>query len=345
MSHDSLDTTPPDLEDRRAEVLRAIVEEFVSSAQPVASQRVAARRGLQVSSATIRNDMHALERDGYIAQPHTSAGRIPTDQGYRYYVDHMVASARLAGAQQRVVRDFFDVAHRAMEEVLSQTSQLLARITNHAAVVVPPQAEAPTIRGIQVVDIGAGALLAVVVTSTGSVLRLPLSIRTTDSNVLTTASNRLAAALLGNALNGSSSISSTGETELDALCDAVIVALNTLQPHEASAELFVGGASRIANEAGFTDHSTVGQLLELLEHQYLVVSLAREVINEGVSVRIGAENEEVALRDCSLVLAPYRIDGRGTGTVAILGPTRMDYPEAIAAVDTVSRRLEHHLAT
>ncbi|MGB2756477.1 MAG: heat-inducible transcriptional repressor HrcA, partial [Acidimicrobiia bacterium] len=176
MSHAHSELTTADVDERRAEVLRAIVEEYVASAQPVASQRVVARNGLKVSSATIRNDMHTLERDGYIAQPHTSAGRVPTDLGYRYYVDHLANTARLAGAQQRAVSDFFEAAHSAMEDVLSQTSQLLARITNHAAVVVPPQDEAPTIRGIQLVDIGDGSILVVVVTSTGSVQRISLPV-------------------------------------------------------------------------------------------------------------------------------------------------------------------------
>lgn len=349
MSHAPTESASYDrIDERRAEVLRAIVEEYVASAQPVASQRVVARKGLTVSSATVRNDMNSLERDGYIAQPHTSAGRVPTDRGYRYYVDHLAASAGLERAQQRAVSDFFEAAHRAMEDVLSQTSHLLARITNHAAVVVTPQGEAPTLRGVQLVDIGDGSVLMVLVTSTGSVQRVPLTgpaAEHASPELLARASTALTAATLGTPMGRAATWTRTGDAELDALAASAMSLLSADDGARSSSELFVGGASRIAQEAGFNDASTVRDLLELLEHQYLVVSLARELMSDGVNVRIGAENREVALRDCSLVIAPYRIDGRGVGTVAILGPTRMDYPGAIAAVDTVSRRLESHLSS
>ena len=348
MPADQLEPIPEiALEDRRAAVLRAIVEEYVSSAQPVASQRIVARRSIAVSSATVRNDMHALERDGFIAQPHTSAGRIPTDLGSRYYVDHLARTTRLGGAQQRAVRDFFDATHQAMEEVLAQTSQLLARITQHAAVVVPPQSEAATIRGIQVVEVGAGALLAVVVTSSGAVVRIQfpaLERGAADPADLITASNLLTAHASGKTLGTSMAPIPATDGAVGVIISAVLAALAEVSAEDSARELFVGGASRIAGEDGFNQPSTVAGLLELLEHQYLVVSLARELINDGVSVRIGKENDEVALQDCSLVLAPYRIDGRGVGTVAILGPTRMDYPGAIAAVDSVSRHLVDHLS-
>ena len=128
----------PELDERQASVLRAIVEEYVETAQPVGSQTVARASDLGVSSATIRNDMTVLEREGYIAQPHTSAGRIPTDQGYRYFVDHFTQHGPLPPQQHRAVADFFETSHRALEDLLHETSQLLARLSRHAAVVVGP---------------------------------------------------------------------------------------------------------------------------------------------------------------------------------------------------------------
>src|SRR5438045_9047332 len=124
------------LDDRKSAILRAIVEEYIGSAQPVGSQTIAQTRDLGVSAATVRNEMSVLERDGYITQPHTSAGRIPTDRGYRYFVDHLAGAGQLPAPERRRIAEFFTTATLAMDELLFETSQLLARVRTHAAVVV-----------------------------------------------------------------------------------------------------------------------------------------------------------------------------------------------------------------
>ena len=160
-----------DATERRATVLKAVVEEYVVSAQPVASQTVTTSRDLGVSSATVRNDMTQLEREGYLTQPHTSSGRIPTDQGYRYFVDHFTAAGALPVGQRRAVADFFATTHRALEDLLHETSQLLARLTSHAAVVVGPVADAMRVRTAQLVALEPGTVLAIAVLGNGSVER------------------------------------------------------------------------------------------------------------------------------------------------------------------------------
>ena len=160
-----------DATERRATVLKAVVEEYVLTAQPVASQTVTTSRDLGVSSATVRNDMTQLEREGFLTQPHTSSGRIPTDQGYRYFVDHFTAAGRLPVGQRRAVADFFATTHRALEDLLHETSQLLARLTSHAAVVVGPVADALRVRTAQLVALEPGTVLAVAVLGNGSVER------------------------------------------------------------------------------------------------------------------------------------------------------------------------------
>ena len=160
-----------DAAERRAAVLKTVVEEYVRTAQPVASQTVTDSRDLGVSSATVRNDMTQLEREGFLAQPHTSAGRIPTDQGYRYFVDHFTSAGGLPVGQRRAVADFFATTHRALEDLMHETSQLLARLTSHAAVVVGPDADAVRVRSAQLVAIEPGTVLAVVVLGNGAVER------------------------------------------------------------------------------------------------------------------------------------------------------------------------------
>ena len=162
-------TEPMDLDERKAAILRAVVEEYVETAEPVGSQRVAGSRKLGVSSATVRNDMTVLEREGYITQPYTSAGRIPTDLGYRYFVDHFTSEGALRIAQRRAVAEFFESAHRALEDLLHETSQLLSRVTDHTAMVVGPQPEVAQVRGVQLVTLHPGVVLAVAVLSNGAV--------------------------------------------------------------------------------------------------------------------------------------------------------------------------------
>src|SRR5215470_8917640 len=161
-----------ELDDRKAAILKAVVEEHIHTAQPVGSQTIARSRGLKVSSATVRNEMTILEREGYLVQPHTSAGRVPTDRGYRYFVDHLNQQQPLAPAQRRAVADFFSVfasAHQVLEELLNSTSQLLARVSTHTAVVVGPQPDTATVRAVQLVGLQPSVVMVLGVLSSGSV--------------------------------------------------------------------------------------------------------------------------------------------------------------------------------
>ena len=151
------------LDDRKTAILRAVVEEYIATAQPVGSSHIAANDGVQVSSATVRNDMAFLEQEGYLAQPHTSAGRIPTDKGYRFFVDHLTPNGKLGAADQMKVGEFFDTATGRLEETLQRTSTLLAQMTNYAAVVLGPKKEVAVVRSVQLVGLSAHLATAVVV--------------------------------------------------------------------------------------------------------------------------------------------------------------------------------------
>jgi len=327
------------MESRKAEILRAIVEEYVETAQPVGSSTVARSRRLDVSSATIRNDMTVLEREGYLAQPHTSAGRIPTDLGYRFFVDHFTQEGALAAPQRRAVSDFFESAHRALEDLLHETSQLLSRVTDHAAVVVGPQPDAATVRSIQLVMLQPGVVLTVAVMSNGGVEKQVVHVGDdVDEGRVGAAAAALNAQLVGYPLTALPEFRVTGDAETDAFArrtrDELAEYVATVEP------LYVGGTSRIAAEQeSFGTGESAARLLEMLEHQVVVVSLVRDLLDQGVTVRIGAENDLEELRDCAIVLAPYQVEGELAGTVGVLGPTRMDYRQALAAVAAVSQQL------
>ena len=327
-----------DAAERRATVLKTVVEEYVRTAAPVASQTVTESRDLGVSSATVRNDMTQLEREGYLAQPHTSAGRIPTDQGYRYFVDHFTAAGGLPVGQRRAVADFFASTHRALEDLLHETSQLLAKLTSHAAVVVGPDADAVRVRTAQLVAIEPGTVLAVVVLGNGTVEREVLR-SDLEGEPLHRASAAFDVALRGGTLAPNATLAPTGDADSDTLLADAVRAVTTRARH-VSDHLYVGGVSRLAAEQdAFATTATTARLLEMLEEQVVVVSLVRDLLDHGVNVSIGSETKVDELRDCSLVLAPYEVEGALAGTVGVLGPTRMDYAQALAAVAAVSQQL------
>src|ERR1041384_6193807 len=190
-----------ELDERKATILRAIVEEHITTAQPVGSQTIARSANLKVSSATVRNEMTILEREGYLVQPHTSAGRVPTDRGYRFFVDNFDRQPGLAPAQRRVVSDFFTLfqsAHQVLEELLNETSHLLARVSTHTAVVVGPHVEAAHVRSVQLVSLQPSLVLALAVLSNGRVEKCILHVTAdTDDATVATASALLDTQLAG----------------------------------------------------------------------------------------------------------------------------------------------------
>ena len=334
------------LDDRKAAVLRAVVREYIETAQPVGSTHVARTTELGVSPATVRNEMAALEREGYLTQPHTSAGRVPTDQGYRFFVDQLTGPGALHAAQRQQVREFFATTHGELEQMLHDTSSLLSGLTSYAALILGPPSERATVRSVQVVGLAHQVAMVVVVLSNGSVEKATLEL---DDDLgderLAAAGSHLTAHLEGKSLAEDTPVPATGDRRLDGLVDAVLAALGA--PAERDHDhVFVGGASRMA--AAFDAVETVRQVLAILEQQYVVVSLLREVIDTDgehrLSVSIGTELGLQSLAECSIVVAPYQIEGEPLGTVGVLGPTRMNYPQAMAAVAVVSARLGRRLS-
>ena len=328
------------LDDRKTAILRAVVEEYIATAQPVGSSHIAASDGVQVSSATVRNDMAFLEQEGYLAQPHTSAGRIPTDKGYRFFVDHLTPNGKLGVADQMKVGEFFDTATGRLEETLQRTSTLLAQMTNYAAVVLGPKKEVAVVRSVQLVGLSAHLATAVVVLSNGAVESEPIELATTiseDEMQRTTA--HLSRLMVGKALGDMAHNAATGDVVIDTLAKQVLAAMSGRRTDES---VFVGGASAMAE--AFDAVEIVRSVLHTLEQQFVMVSLVRDMLNRGLSVAIGAEHGVEPLAACSVVLAPVIADGTTLGTVGILGPTRMNYPQALATVEVVSDRLGHRLA-
>jgi heat-inducible transcriptional repressor len=333
-----------DLDVRKAAILNAVVTEYIASAQPVGSQHVVDSAGVSVSSATVRSDMAALERDGYLIQPHTSAGRIPTDKGYRFFVDHLAGTGSLDPTGRQQVRQFFKHAHGEIEKMLERTSGLLANLTDCTAIVVGPSHESAPIRSIQLVGLGSRVALLVVVLANGTVLKQSVDFDfDVDDALLAAAASGLAAHSLGLPLaQVAKAAKRTGDLSTDAVLAAGLGVLRDLGKPDGSDQLFVGGSSRMVE--AFDAVETVRSVLSILEQQLVVVTLLRDILDTGLSVAIGTEHGMEPLASCAIVVMPVPVDGKQGGTIGLLGPTRMNYPLALAAARVVGDRLSERLS-
>ena len=322
-------------------MLRAVVTDYIRSAEPVGSGTVAARYRLGVSPATIRNDMALLTEMGFLEQPHTSAGRVPTDLGYRFYVDSLPDAPRLTPGQRRVISESLSELQGDVEEALRRTAQLLSRLTHYAAVALTPEVEGSRVVRAELVPLGSTALL-LVVSDTGRVDKRALEVPAAAEQE---AVRRVSDALIHEIHDLSLSEAGDRVEELAARASgpdrSLLAAVGvTLRDLERGAEhAFLGGVANI--EEAFERRETVRRLFEALDEEASVLRLLRGLPAEGddVTVMIGKEIPLQAMREASVVVAPYLAAGRPVGAIAVVGPTRMEYLTAISSVGAVARRL------
>jgi heat-inducible transcriptional repressor len=326
-------------EERRLAVLRAIVEDYVSTEEPVGSKALVERHGLGVSPATVRNDMAALEDEGYITQPHTSAGRIPTDKGYRLFVDKLTTVKPMSAAEKRAISTFLDGAVD-LDDVVGRSVRVLSQITRQVAMVQYPTLSRSTVRHIELVALAPSRLLVVLILSTGRVEQrvVELGSELTDG-ALSDLRNRLNAAAAGEVIAdavtalratvpavGGETIGAVVETLVDAMVD-----------HRSDERIAVGGAANLARYGDSFD-SAVRPLLEALEEHVVLLKLLGEATSAGaVTVTIGTEGPYEELSATSVVTTGYGPHDNAVATLGVVGPTRMDYPGTMAAVRAVAR--------
>jgi heat-inducible transcriptional repressor len=334
------------LDDRKLAVLRAIVQDYVSTMEPVGSKSLVDRHHLDVSPATIRNDMAVLEEQGYIAQPHTSAGRIPTDKGYRLFVDRLSGVKPLSVAERRAIETFLAGAYD-LDDVVTRTVRLLAQLTRQVAVVQYPSLTRSSIRHVELVPLAAKRLLLVMITDTGRVqqrmVELPAPI---EEDAVTQLRAVLNACLDGRMLTDVASVVADLPERVqpserpNAAAVFSVILENLVERSEE--KVVVGGASNLT-PADFSQG--LHEVLESLEEQVVLMRLLGESVDQSaVTVRIGAENPVAGLRSTSLVVAGYGSGDQAVARLGVLGPTRMDYPTAMGAVRAVARYVGQILA-
>jgi heat-inducible transcriptional repressor len=335
-------TTPEELDERKASILRAIVSHYVGSGEPVGSKTLVDRFSLGVSSATVRNEMGALEEAGYIYQPHTSAGRIPTDHGYRYFVDSWGAQGALPANDARRVERFFGEPRWELEDALRETASLLSNLTDHAAVVFTPALDRSVVRKVELVRLSTDRAMLLMVTDTGRVenhvVVIPEEIADDDlEDAGRTLDGLVRDQTLHDAVGFIDSSHDRFPTELKDAVSNVARAMRDELTRLETDRVFLEGTSNIVDEQKFSDLETVRQVIGALEHRRLVLEMLADALAAGsTSVRIGSENAAQEMQHCSVVVAPYGHEGQALGSLGVVGPTRMDYGRTIAAVNQVA---------
>ncbi len=361
-----------EVEERRLAILNTVVAEYIATGQSVGSVHAARLAHLDVSSATVRTDMAVLEREGYLVQPHTSAGRAPTEKGYRFYVDHLARPGRLPASHRNMLTDFFTHLHGEVDNLLERSTSLLARLTDYASVAVnyvTPDYSAP-IRSARVVGLTAHVGLLVVVLGDGTVEKQEIDFEGTVSDAALSEANAILQRNLegkyidseialmdwagkshgpasGRPASGRPANSPAQERlEHDQLANDIVeravAGLGRMATVAKPEHVFVGGSSHVATS--FDAIETVRSILSILEQQLVLVDFIEQVLDKGMSVAIGAsEHGNELLSGCALVIAPFKVGGRDAGSVGVLGPVRMDYPLAMAAVNAVGSGLSERL--
>jgi heat-inducible transcriptional repressor len=326
----------PVQEDRWLAVLRAIVEDYVATQEPVGSKALVERHSLGVSPATVRNDMAALEEEGFITQPHTSAGRIPTDKGYRLFVDRLTTLKPMTVAEKRAIATFLDGAVD-LDDVVHRSVRLLSQLTRQVAVVQYPTLSRSTVRHVELVALAPNRVLVVLILSTGRVeqrlVELEQPISDDDLADIRTAVHR---AVIGETIAAALTALRGVDQGGAALSPVVATLVDAMSDHRSDERVVVGGTANLARYGDSFDVD-VRPLLEALEEHVVLLKLLGEAHSGGVMVRIGHEGPYEELASTSVVSTGYGPGDEALASLGIVGPTRMDYPGTMVAVRAVAR--------
>ena len=332
------------LDERKSEILRALIEQHIETGEPVSSRSILDATGLTVSTATVRNDLSTLEADGYVVQPHTSAGRIPTARAYRYYVDQLARPALRPTAAVKI-SEFFSSVHIELSRLLKSTSSLLSEITTYPAVVTGPGLGGEMVRGAHLVQMGTDVVLVVLVTDAGRVTQEiaklsapadPPEIEAAERIILREIVNTPMTARLDPSTLMTDDVPETVRSILRTVCDTAFETIDRAR------DLYVGPTSYLTN--AWADISKVRGVLEILEREAALLEVL-SLIPDGTAVQIGRELGFESEADVAMVTTSYGIVGESSGRLGVIGPMRMDYGRAITAVEEVGDNLGESVGT
>ncbi|WP_127579784.1 heat-inducible transcriptional repressor HrcA [Paenibacillus koleovorans] len=329
------------LSERQKLILSAIVDDYIRSAEPVGSRTISKRNDVSFSPATIRNEMSDLEELGFLEQPHTSAGRIPSNKGYRYYVDHLIKRGQLSKQELDVIKLFCAERLDEMERVVQHVAVMLSNMTHYTSIVMGPELLSTTLKHLQIVPLNDQSAVAIIVTNTGhvenKVVSIPEGVPVSEiERVVNMLNARMAGvplvhfkSKLYNEIGVELSRFSHQYEDLVKLIEGVLL-------NDEDDRIFISGATNMLTQPEFRDVIKVKGIFDLFDETQTLMRLF-STTGQGIQVRIGNENAVEAINNCSLITATYSIDGQSLGTIGILGPTRMEYGKVIQLLDVLSQ--------
>ncbi|EIT85230.1 heat-inducible transcription repressor [Fictibacillus macauensis ZFHKF-1] len=331
------------LSERQLFILQVLIDDYIQHVEPIGSRTLSKREDMNFSSATIRNELADLEDLGFLEKTHTSSGRIPSEKGYRFYVDHLLSPAALSTTELFSIQNLFHEKLEETERIFDQSARILSELTNYTSIILGPEALETTLKHLQLIPLGGQQAVAIFVTSTGHVenrhVMLPESIQPKEIETLV------------NILN--EKLSGVPLAELHRKMDEelALVFQKHLMDHQQATlfladlftwgrkdKVFFGGKTKMLYQPEFKDVEKVRILLDALEEKAIVERLLTSD-RDGVSVTIGHENGIPAIKDCSLIKASYSFHDKHIGTISLIGPTRMEYKRVIGLLDTLSKQL------
>jgi heat-inducible transcriptional repressor len=331
------------LTDRQLLILQVIVDDFIRSAQPVGSRSLSKKDEISFSSATIRNEMADLEELGFIEKTHTSSGRVPSEKGYRYYVDHLLAPQTLNQQEILTLKSIFAEKIFEFEKIIQKSAKILSELTNYTSIVLGPAVSVNKLKKIQIIPLNKETAVAIFVTDTGHVenrmIHLPATINVDDLEKTV------------NILNERLTDVPLDELDIKIYREVAVLLQQHIQNFDlmfsmisetfkmpVNEKLFFGGKTNILSQPDFHDLTKIRSLLNMIEHEEWVSELIRKK-SAGINVQIGRENNNLAMENCSLITATYSVGAEKLGTIAILGPTRMEYSRVISLLQVLSHDL------
>ncbi|MCL2405256.1 MAG: heat-inducible transcriptional repressor HrcA [Defluviitaleaceae bacterium] len=336
------------LSDRQLRILEAIINDYIHTAEPIGSRTIAKKYGMGISSATIRNEMSDLEDMGFITQPHTSSGRVPSEKGYRFYVDSMMPRKALTSDESLLLQRMILNNISQVEYMMKETANALARLTRYPAIVSEPYLKKAKIKHVQMIPVDEKTIFIVMVTDTKSVKSQHLTLPTApEYDELT----RLTG-ILNHHLSGKS-IQEIDRPLIDKLLIAFVNQAHILMPilgaivaliqDEDDMRVFTSGVKNILAFPEFSDIRKAEAIFQALEERDALIAIVGQPQTEGIQIIIGEENSLELLKDCSVIKANYTIDNQSTGCIALIGPTRMDYGHAVSVLHGILQNIQHVL--
>lgn len=333
------------LNERKKKILQIIIEDYISSAEPVGSRTIARKYDLGLSPATIRNEMSDLELLGYLEQPHTSAGRIPSAQAYRFYVDDLIEPGTLTDNDMALIDGWYNERRRNIDDIFQSTAKILSRMTQNVSMVLTNQQTIANFCYLKFLPLDSQHAILCIVADDGSidtnVVDIPLGMSSEEMDYLAGKMSKL----LEDRNLSDISVEILQNVHTDVVEDKLIFssllqAVRKMTGRRQEQKVFLGGTKQLLNQPEFRDVERVRNLLGILEEEKVLKDLLQGGEDSGLKVTIGSENKFTGIQDCSMVQATYRLNGQIVGTMAVLGPTRMEYGKVISVMDYLHKYLK-----